>query len=118
LDQALNALANFSIKGRKIFVMGDMLELGKRKEIFHCQAGRKAAGICDVFITVGELSKLSAKVAASSRLESRNILSCESAREARDVLFNKVSVREDDVVLVKGSRLMKMEEVFSKTHKL
>jgi UDP-N-acetylmuramoyl-tripeptide--D-alanyl-D-alanine ligase len=112
LVEALNALENFVTRGRKIFVMGDMLELGSRKDMFHYQAGQKAARVCDAFITVGRLSKLAAQSAQASGFDQRNIFSCESCSDARDVLFNKVSPRKDDIVLVKGSRLMNMEEIF------
>lgn len=114
LKQAIEALDNFQIKGRKIFVMGDMLELGSRKELFHRQAGRKAARICDVFITVGELSKLAAEAAIKSGLNTKNIFTCASNLQAQDILFKKVSPGPDDIVLVKGSRAMRMEEILKK----
>jgi UDP-N-acetylmuramoyl-tripeptide--D-alanyl-D-alanine ligase len=111
LQQALDALDNLHIKGRKIFVMGDMLELGNDKELFHRQAGKRVARVCDAFITVGELSKKTAEVARSLGFDIKNIFSCENSHQARDILFNKVVPNSDDVVLVKGSRMMKMEEV-------
>jgi UDP-N-acetylmuramoyl-tripeptide--D-alanyl-D-alanine ligase len=112
--QAIEVLENFPIKGRKIFVMGDMLELGNRRELFHRQAGRNAARICDVFITVGELSKLAAKAAMDFGLDSKNIFTCASSLQAQDILFNRVSPGPDDIVLVKGSRAMRMEEILKK----
>lgn len=112
LKQALETLDNFRMKGKKIFIMGDMLELGNYGESFHYQAGQKAAGICDIFITVGKLSKLAAQAAKMSGLNIKNIFTCESPDEAGDVLFNKVTPKEDDIVLVKGSRLLKMEQLF------
>lgn len=112
LRQALEALDNLKIKGRKIFVMGDMLELGISADSFHLQAGKKIAGICDAFITVGRLSRLSARAAKSAGFNVQNIFSCESSSEARNILFDKISPNPDDIILVKGSRSMKMEEVF------
>jgi UDP-N-acetylmuramoyl-tripeptide--D-alanyl-D-alanine ligase len=112
LRQALNVLANFRTSGRKIFVMGDMLELGSYKKSFHYHAGQEAAGCCDVFITVGNLSKLAAKGAMASRFDVKNIFTCQTVTEARKILFNKLSLKKGDLVLVKGSRLMKMEETF------
>ncbi len=111
--QALDALADFKINGRKIVVMGDMLELGAGQENLHCRAGRAAAGVCDIFITVGGLSKLAGDAARARGMN--NIFSCESSREAGEVLFNKISPNKNDLVLVKGSRKMKMEEVFKKS---
>jgi len=115
LSHALNLLADFKTKGKKIFVMGDMLELGNYKERFHYQAGQEAAQCCDIFITVGRLSRLAAEAAKDSSFDPKNILTCQTAGQARDILFKKVSLKKDDIVLVKGSRLMKMEEIFNKT---
>jgi len=113
LKQALSVLYNFKTKGRKIFVMGDMLELGGRKELFHYHVGQKVREICDIFITVGRLSGFAAEAARRSGFDTKNIFTCASTGEARDILFNKVSLSRRDVVLVKGSRAMKMEEIFN-----
>ena len=112
LKHALDTLNNFKIKGRKIFVMGDMLELGRYNRLFHCRVGRDVAKVCDVFISVGELSKLTAKAAVALGFDIKNMFTCATCSEARDILLNKVSPRGKDIVLVKGSRLMKMEEIF------
>jgi UDP-N-acetylmuramoyl-tripeptide--D-alanyl-D-alanine ligase len=111
LKQALDALHNFRVRGRKIFIMGDMLELGPQKESFHYQVGSFAAGICDVLVTVGELSKKAAQGARESGF--KNIFVCATSLEARDILFKKIAPCPEDVVLVKGSRSMKMEEVLN-----
>ncbi|MCX5702548.1 MAG: UDP-N-acetylmuramoyl-tripeptide--D-alanyl-D-alanine ligase, partial [Candidatus Omnitrophica bacterium] len=112
LKQALDTLGNLKASGRKIFVMGDMLELGNNKKLFHLQAGRQVAKICDTFITVGELSKLAAEAAKNAGFDTKKIFTCASCDQARSILFNKVFPSQDDIVLVKGSRLMKMEEIF------
>ncbi|MDD4953964.1 MAG: UDP-N-acetylmuramoyl-tripeptide--D-alanyl-D-alanine ligase [Candidatus Omnitrophica bacterium] len=112
LEQALEALGDIRIKGRKIFMMGDMLELGQEAESFHLQAGKKIIESCDVFITVGELSGKAAQAAGSAGFDRNNIFSCGSSRQAKEVLFERVRVDRDDIVLVKGSRGMRMEEVF------
>lgn len=111
LQQALDTLRSFKTKGRKIFVMGDMLELGNHSRLFHSQAGRAAAKSCDIFVSVGELSKISAQAARCSGFNAKNIFTCQAPSEARDILYTKILPGEDDVVLVKGSRTMKMEEV-------
>ncbi|MFA4889318.1 MAG: UDP-N-acetylmuramoyl-tripeptide--D-alanyl-D-alanine ligase [Candidatus Omnitrophota bacterium] len=113
LDQALDALNSLQAKGRKIFVMGDMLELGQEKDAFHRQAGLKAAGTCNLFVTVGDLSRKAAEAARSCGFEAGNIYSCATNLEAREVLYKKISPGPDDVILVKGSRGMRMEEIFN-----
>jgi UDP-N-acetylmuramoyl-tripeptide--D-alanyl-D-alanine ligase len=113
LQQALAALAQFKARGRKICIMGDMLELGRHAQSFHCQALRSAAGICDVFIGVGKLSTEAARD-AKKYFRDKDIFTCSCIEQAREVLFNDVSPKKNDVVLVKGSRAMKMEEIFKK----
>jgi len=112
LEQALRTLSAIRVKGRKIFVMGDMLELGLRRELFHRRAGVVIARSCDALIGVGKLSIEAAAQARKSGLERANMFTCDNAAEARDILFNRICAGSDDIVLVKGSRSMKMEEVF------
>lgn len=109
LKQALGVLENFPVKGKKIFVMGDMLELGELSRSLHAQAVREGLRVFDTLITVGELSKACSD--KNSRAKNK-IFNCQTASEAREILFGKVGVGSDDIVLVKGSRRMKMEEVF------
>lgn len=113
LKEALNVLEELKTKGRKILVMGDMLELGSHGKLFHCQIGRNILGVCDVFVSVGELSKLAADVAKASGFDNKNIFTCRTSHQARDILFKRISLKKDDIVLVKGSRLMRMEEILS-----
>ncbi len=112
LKQALNALKSFKAKGRKIFVMGDMLELGSYADTFHYQAGEEAVECCDIFITVGKLSMTAARAAGDCGFNKKNIFISDDSVCARDILYKRVSLNKDDIVLVKGSRAMKMEEVF------
>lgn len=114
LKYALDAIGKLDVKGRKIFIMGDMLELGSLTKLFHSQAGIQVARVCDKFITVGRFSRLAAKTACSLGFNNKDIFNCDTAFQARDVLFNKLHPNNDDIVLVKGSRAMKMEEVFEK----
>ena len=112
LRQALKTLADFKTAGRKIFVMGDMLELGSHKEKFHRHAGQSLLASCNVFIAVGDLSRLAAEAAKNSGFDVNNIFTCRTSSQAREILFNRLSPKKGDIVLVKGSRSMKMEEVF------
>ena len=112
LKQALDALDSIKTKGRKIFVMGDMLELGASADASHRLAGKQAAGICDVFIAVGKLSRISAQAALVYGFDRNNLFTCDSSLEAREIVFKNVSLKPEDIILVKGSRSMKMEELF------
>ena len=109
MKQALGVLGSFSVKGRKILVMGDMLELGSLSRPLHAEVLKDALKFSDALITVGALTKscLDKNIKAKN-----NIFTCKTSSEAREALFNNVRVNSDDIVLVKGSRGMRMEEVF------
>ncbi len=113
LKSALDTLGDFSASGRKILVMGDMLELGKGEEQYHNQAGKDASCVCDVIITVGKLSGLAAQAAKSCGFDTGNLFACSSSGEAKEILFNKVFPGKNDIVLIKGSRRMRMEEILT-----
>lgn len=108
MRSAIAALSSYNSKGGKVLVSGDMLELGRRSGYYHSEAGRLAAdsGI-DKFISVGKLARNSFLAAKKSGM--RNIWFCRTKKEAVSVL--KKIVEPGDVVLVKGSRAMRMEEV-------
>ena len=71
-----------------------------------------ALGICNVLITVGGLTKAAAEALKNSGVDTGKIFICSTSQEAKRILFESISPKEDDIVLVKGSRMMRMEEVF------
>ncbi len=110
LGQALDLLGKIRTKGRKVAVIGDMLELGGKAEAMHVKAVKEALLVCDTLITVGTLSSAGAR---GIRAKGKNIITCESSLQARKILFEHLRIASSDIVLVKGSRRMKMEEVFN-----
>ncbi len=111
LKGALMALAALDCRGRKILVMGDMLELGRQKELLHRQIAWGITNTCDLLITVGRLAGLTAQEARKRGWPTKQIFCCDNPLQARRLLFRKIGVNADDLILVKGSRSMKMEEV-------
>ena len=111
LRAAVVALGAASCKGRRILIMADMLELGKQKELLHRQIAWSITNNCDLLIAVGSLARITAKSAKEHGLPDKHIFCCANALEAREILFKKVFPQADDLILVKGSRSMKMEEV-------
>jgi UDP-N-acetylmuramoyl-tripeptide--D-alanyl-D-alanine ligase len=111
LQEALEALFSLKPQARRILVMGDMCELGRNEKGFHRQAGRHISGICDVFLGVGRLVKLAADSARETGLSSKNIFTCADSLQARKILFQRINPGKNDIILVKGSRKMRMEEV-------
>ena len=94
---------------RKIAVLGDMLELGKYTTQAHSQVGRLVARSANILVTIGPAAKFIAEGAKTAGLPKRNIYSFMTAPEAQEPLANLI--RRGDLILVKGSRAMHLEEV-------
>lgn len=106
---ALNLLDE--LDGRKIAVLGDMLELGDYEQEGHEKVGLRALEVADVLITVGKLGKIIGKAALRWGMDAQQVHIVEGCAEAITLLEKLVAA--DDVVLVKGSRAVKMEEIVS-----
>ena len=97
------------LKGQKIAVLGDMLELGQYEENGHLQVGRKAAEVTDHLIAVGERSQTIAESAKACGLPPTAVTWVENARQAADLL--KYNLKNGDVVLIKGSHGMRLDKI-------
>lgn len=104
---ALNLLAEMD--GRKIAVLGDMLELGQYERQGHEKVGIRAAGVVDLLITIGELGKIMAEAAAWTGLAEEKIITLENSEAAIEFLRGRL--RKEDIVLIKGSRGMRMDTI-------
>ena len=94
--------------GRRVFVMGDMGELGTASGRFHREAVEAVAGTgIDVLITVGPDF---ANAARSQRdVDGIRRVVCSEPREGPSAVLDEV--REGDTVWIKGSRSMALERV-------
>ncbi|MCJ7735276.1 MAG: UDP-N-acetylmuramoyl-tripeptide--D-alanyl-D-alanine ligase, partial [Anaerolineales bacterium] len=97
------------LDGRKIAVLGDMLELGHYEQQGHMKVGIRAAQVADVLVTVGSLGKIIASAAADTDYNKENIHTFEDTNEA--IVFLREFLEKNDVVLVKGSRGMRMDKI-------
>ena len=95
--------------GRKIAVIGDMLELGSFTEEAHRRAGEKAAQIAEILLAVGERAIFLADEAKKQGMPKEKVFHFASAEEAGRLLQDLV--KEGDVILVKGSQGIRMEKV-------
>lgn len=109
----LNSLCRIA-KGRKIAVLGDMLELGSFSEEAHRTVGTYAAecGV-DILYTVGKESEYMAESAKSAGLS--EVESYVDKAELTNTLLKEL--HEGDTVLFKASRGMKLEEIFENIYK-
>lgn len=105
---AVGALGHVHPSGRRIAVLGEMLELGDHSEAEHAALGRLVAerGI-DVLVVVGaEAAPAAAAARAAGGVEVH-----EAADAAAAAALVTPMVRDRDVVLVKGSRAVGLERV-------
>jgi UDP-N-acetylmuramoyl-tripeptide--D-alanyl-D-alanine ligase len=111
LTSALETLKGLKTKGRRIAVLGDMMELGRHTAEAHKKAGILAATVCDNLITVGIRSRVLAESAIDAGLEEDDVLQFDNSVDAGKYL--KEMMREGDIILVKGSQSVRMEKVVS-----
>jgi UDP-N-acetylmuramoyl-tripeptide--D-alanyl-D-alanine ligase len=110
MTEALKTLGNFKTQGRRIFVIGDMLELGNMSITAHQKLGEEiAASQTNILISVGKLASLSAKSAQALASKKMQILEFASHQEAAEFLTQETV--SGDCVMFKGSRGAAMEKV-------
>lgn len=111
LEHALETVRVASGSARKVAILGEMLELGMHAPRLHAQAGRAAAqsGL-DLLITVGgEPAEAMASAAAAAGIDRAAVVHVPASADAADLAAQKV--RAGDLVLVKGSRGIRMDIV-------
>lgn len=109
LKSALKSLSELS-SSRRVAVLGDMLELGKREQEFHLRAGKQVVEYgWDVLVTVGSLSGHMAEGARKAGMTKDRIHSFPNSDEAAEAIGSLV--RDGDLILVKGSRGIQTEKI-------
>ena len=100
---------------RAIAVLGDMRELGEVSEREHVTVGRRAGEVADLVVTFGELARTIAREAMTTdgRFDVGPPAVTSFGLEQREELIDYLlrELREGDVVLLKGSRGLAMENI-------
>ena len=100
---------------RAIAVLGDMRELGEVTENEHITVGRRAGEVADLVVTYGELARTIGREALNTdgRYDSGPPEVISFSLEQRDDLITYLlqELRPGDVVLLKGSRGLQMENI-------
>jgi UDP-N-acetylmuramoyl-tripeptide--D-alanyl-D-alanine ligase len=110
MKAALQLLGEWTPARERVAVLGDMLELGREATHMHRDVGRFVAGLhLSRLIACGQLGKEIAAGARQEGMSESDIVEVTDAASAADLLKN--SVRRGDVVLVKASRGMRMEQI-------
>jgi UDP-N-acetylmuramoyl-tripeptide--D-alanyl-D-alanine ligase len=109
---ALETLKEVTTVGRKIAVLGDMMELGKYSVEQHHKIGREAAAVLGpsgILVAVGLRALAIADEALKSGMPAEAVHTFESSDEA--AAFLPTIVQPGDVILVKGSQSPRLERV-------
>jgi UDP-N-acetylmuramoyl-tripeptide--D-alanyl-D-alanine ligase len=104
---ALNLLDE--LDGRKIAVLGDMLELGPYEKQGHEMVGMRAAQVAKLLLTLGPRARMIAAAARRAGMKSSQILEFEQPEPIMDWLNKNLS--STDAVLIKGSRGLRMDRI-------
>lgn len=95
---------------RRIFILGEMLELGSESERLHREVGSMlAASGTDILIGIGGQTRSSIEGAISSGMDAGSAVFFKTKAEAKS--YVGAMLREGDAVLIKGSRLAGLEEI-------
>jgi UDP-N-acetylmuramoyl-tripeptide--D-alanyl-D-alanine ligase len=111
LRRALEVLAHEGGAGRRVAVLGEMLELGAHAVELHEECGRAAAASgLDLLLVVGTgPARAMAEAATAAGMDSGAVHYYGTSDDAADAIA--AALRDGDVVLVKGSRGIRTDVV-------
>ena len=95
--------------GKRIAVLGDMLELGSRATSEHYRVGRLAAVAADIVLAYGKHSERIITGAVTGGMSTKTAVHYDDQSEMAQALIR--AAKPGDVLLFKGSRGIKMELV-------
>ena len=108
MKAALRTLVELDVDGKKIAVLGEMRELGDQSRNGHREVGETAAALkIDYLIAIGNVAATMAEAAKQAGLENSSIVA--STADAAELLEELAA--PGDLVLIKGSRLARTEDV-------
>ncbi len=104
---ALDALASLPGRGRKVAVLGDMLELGEGSVLMHEELGRSVAKVAERLVCVGRFSLDISRGASEGGMMTEQVVVLKDADQAINYLLEQQ--RPGDRILVKGSRGVRLD---------
>jgi len=104
---ALNLLDE--IEGRKVAVLGDMLELGPYERGGHEMVGLRAAQVAEVVVTLGARAHVIADAARRTGMKKSAIIEFDDIDPLME--WMKANLTRNDVVLIKGSHGLRMDRI-------
>ena len=111
MQAALELLRDFDTEGRRIIICGDMAELGDESLLLHRRLGREVVTVCgaDLLIACGRFAGDVVAAARAAGMPRNRSIRCTTPEESLPHLGQ--AIVPGDVVLVKGSRVLRMERV-------
>ena len=109
LELAMESADEIKTSGRRIAVLGDMLELGQYTIDSHYMIGQKVSLSFDFLITVGQRAESFAKGAISNGMSDKKVVIFNDSISAGDYLRGLINL--GDLILVKGSQGVRMERI-------
>ena len=109
MEAAILVLGDKKVSGRRIAVLGDMLELGDRAIAEHYRIGRIAANKADLLLAYGPNGDRVVSGAITGGMPRANAYCFDTREELVNMLLSRA--RPGDVLLFKGSRGMQMEKI-------
>ncbi len=107
---ALETLSSSSVLGKKIAILGDMLELGASSESEHKKIGYRVQDLdLDLLITVGERSRDIARGAKEAGMDENTVFMFSNSEAAGKFIQNRI--KQNDLVLIKGSQGIRCEKI-------
>jgi UDP-N-acetylmuramoyl-tripeptide--D-alanyl-D-alanine ligase len=106
---ALNLLDE--LEGRKVAVLGDMLELGPYERGGHVMVGLRTAQVANILLTLGERAHMIAEAARRAGMKKSSIFEFNEFEPLVDWL--RVNLTKEDAVLIKGSHGLRMDRITS-----
>lgn len=98
-----------SKKGRTIFILGDIEDLGNDANNAHREIGKRAAAVADTFIVEGELAAVAGRAALDNGMRRDQVHFTFSPQDASHIIASSLTV--DDLILVKGGASSRTEHV-------
>lgn len=111
---ALELLSGLS--GRRVAILGDMMELGQYEEKGHQSVGESAAAMADLLILVGARSQITARAALSAGMPKNKVVSFENSDSAAESIAQLVAA--GDTILIKGSHSMQMDRILRRLEEI
>lgn len=111
VENAVSVLKNTFVKGKKIFVLGHMAELGDKTRDAHIEQAKNVASVADLIIFSGRYNDYYLEGARQAKFSTEKIFLASSAGEVNKIIAENNLLRENDLLFVKGSQSARLEQV-------